>query len=117
MSFKEIPPPDASILERICETEVEQWFVAKLHQMRGVAPEVFQINLTAWKLPNRNPYVNWGGHANPELCEVSSDSTADVLSGLMRQANEPMLKKATEAREEAARLLRIAEEMEAIIKP
>lgn len=115
MPYKPIPLPDASILGRISEHEVEQWLVARLHQMRGVQPAVYQINLAAYALPARLPYVSWSGHAEPGACAVDSSTTADVFIRLQEQLNEEPLKKANDARVEAERLLRLAEELEAKI--
>jgi hypothetical protein len=98
----------------ITPEQIETAMLAHLAEIRSVNPAITTINFDVSHfsdIPNATPTFRWGGHGSAGCCVIDGKSLADCVERLTAQIGSPA-QRAAKIREDAARALRLAEQLE-----
>jgi hypothetical protein len=98
----------------ITPEQIEAAMLEHLAEIRSVNPAITTINFDVSHysdIPNSMPSFRWGGHGSSGCCVVHGSSLADCVERLTAQIGSPA-QRAAKIREDAARALRLAEQLE-----
>lgn len=113
IDYKRHDAVDMSILGRITENEVELWMAAKLQSIRESGTKINSMSIATtprdWA-PSPHIDTQWCLHA-ADKCDMGT-SIDVTLSRLIEQVKNNPHKRAIEARQKAARLIKTAEAIE-----
>jgi hypothetical protein len=99
---------------KITPEQIEAAMLAHLAEIRSVNPAITTIifDVSHYSdIPNAKPTFRWGGHGGAGCCVVDGKSLADCVERLTAQIGSPA-QRAAKIREDAARQLALAVELE-----